>query len=169
MAKLSLNDVKKIIKTGVFNGKEISKEDRKELKKERKKLLRDSSIYVAGAWLGATGLSLAEREIFKKSANEQIDLLYDELKQLDASKNELKLSDEEYVETKKALERLIRKERTSYFLKSTLFPLGNGVLAGTIISPALVDNIKHAEENSSKILEKYGKTSDVVKAFKEKK
>lgn len=169
MAKLTLNDVKKIIKTGVFNGKEISKEDRKELKKERRNLLRDSTMYIAGAWFGCTGLSLAEMEIFNKSANERINKMYNELEQLDTLKNELKLSDEEYEERKKTLNKLIRKERSSSNLKSFLSSAGNGVLAAAIILPNIARDITIAEENSNAILEKYGKTSDVVKAFKEKK
>lgn len=169
MAKLTLNDVKKIIKTGVFNGKEISKEDRKELKKERRNVLRDFSMYIAGAWLGATGLSLVEMEIFNKSANERINKMYNELKQLDASKNELNISDEEYEERKKELNKLIRKERSSSSLNSFLSSIGNAVLASAIVSPTIDKHINIAEENSNAILEKYGKTSDVVKAFKEKK
>lgn len=166
---MDYNEIKKIIKTGMSNGKEVSAEDRKKIKKEFNSTRRTLALNVCAATISACGLSFAEDSIIRKSWSELIETLKKELRDNETLRLNGHISDEEYEEQKKMINKEIKRIKIGNFIQYSLLSFSNGIMAGAIIEPSISTTINDCTETIGGILEKYKKTSDIVKNFKEKK
>lgn len=166
---MDYSEIKKIVKTGMSNGKEVSAEDRKKIKKELNSTRKIVALDVCAATISACGLSIAEQTIIEKSRSELIETLEKELKNNETLRLNGQISDEEYEEQKKAINKKLKRSKFRYLIRSSLLSFSNGVMAGAIIVPHLSMTISDCNENIEGILGKYKNTSDIVKNFKEKK
>ena len=168
---MDYSEIKKIVKTGMSNGKEVSAEDRKKIKKELNSTREIVALDVCAATISACGLSIAEKAIMedKSDLSYSIDSLENELNAIETLRRNGQISDEEYEEQKKAINKKLKRSKFRYLIRSSLLSFSNGVMAGAIIVPHLSMAISDCNENIEGILGKYKKTSDIVKNFKEKK
>ena len=166
---MDYNEIKKIIKTGMSNGKEVSTEDHKKIKKEFNSTRRSIALDVCTATISACGLTFAENSIIGKSRLESIETLEKELKTNETLRLNGQISDEEYEEQKKMINKELRRIKIGCLIQNSLLSFSNGIMAGAIIGPAISTTINDCTETIEGILGKYKKTSDIVKDFKEKK
>lgn len=166
---MDYNEIKKIIKTGMSNGKEVSAEDRKKIKKEFNSTRRTLALDACAATISACGLTFAENHIIGKERSNLIETLKKELRDNETLRLNGHISDEEYEEQKKMINKEIKRIKIGNFIQNSLLSFSNGVMAGTIITPHLSMTINDCTKTIEGILGKYEKTSDIVKNFKEKK
>jgi len=166
---MDYNEIKRIVKTGTSNGKEVSAEDRKKIKKELNSTRKSIALDVCAAAISSSGLSFVEQAIIGKSQLESIETLKKELKTNETLRLNGQISDEEYEEQKKLINKEIKRIKIGCLIQNSLLSFSNGIMAGAIIGPAISTAINDCTETIEGILGKYKKTSDIVKDFKEKK
>ena len=146
---MDYNEIKKIIKTGMSNGKEVSAEDRKKIKKELNSARKIVALESGAAVISACGLSFVENSIIeeKSDLSQSIDYLEKELNDIETLRLNGQISDEEYEEQKKMINKKLKRMKIRYFARSTLLSFSNGVMAGIIITPDVLKTIDDSNKN----------------------